>query len=134
MANVKTYSPGEVVVVVFGAIVSSWNEVTVVSDEDDFSFTPDTNSGEATRVENKSLLGTITVTLPQASADNGALSGLRLAKTLGAVSILDKGGLSLHVMPKGTIVKAADAGYAKENGSREWAFRGNLDVNVIGGN
>lgn len=134
MADVKTYSPGEVVAVAFGAIISSWDEITVVLDEDKFSFTSDVSSGEATRVENKSKLGTITLTLPQASADNGVLSAIDALGSLGPVSIFDKSGSSLHVMAKGTIVKSADVGYGKENGSREWVIRGNLDVNVIGGN
>ena len=134
MPDVKTYDPSQGSLIIGGAIVGSWRTVAVVKDEDGFSFDSDTNSGEATRTKNSSKLGTITVTLPQASADNAGLSAHEAAGSLIACVFKDNSGLSLHVMPLGTIVKGADAEYAKEAGDREWSIRGNLDVHLNAGN
>jgi len=134
MPDVKTYSPVQGSLIVGGSIVESWRTVSVAEDEDGWTFDVDSNSGETTRTENASKLGTFTVTLPQASTDNATLSAFKAAKSLIAVSFIDNSGASLHVMPLGTIVKVADAEYAKEAGDREWTIRGNLDVNILGGN
>jgi len=134
MADVKTYDPSQGSLIVGGSIIASWREVSVARDEDGFTFDVDTSSGEATRTKNASKLGTFTVTLPQASGDNATLSALEVTDALVAVMFKDNSGNSLHVMPFGTIVKGADAGYAKEAGDREWTIRGNLDVHLNGGN
>ena len=132
--EVKTYDPSQGSLILGGAIIGSWRAVAVVEDEDGVTFDTDTNSGEATRTFNSSKLGTFTVTLPQASSDNAVMSAFKAAKSLISCVFKDNSGLSLHVMPLGTVVKSADAEYAKEAGDREWLVRGNLDVNVIGGN
>lgn len=132
--EVKTYDPSQGSLILGGAIIGSWRTVAVVEDEDGVTFDTDTNSGEATRTFNSSKLGTFTVTLPQASSDNAVMSAFKAAKSLISCVFKDNSGLSLHVMPLGTVVKSADAEYAKEAGDREWLVRGNLDVNVIGGN
>jgi len=134
MPEVKTYDPSQGSLIVGGSIIGSWREATVVEDEDGFTFDTDTNSGESTRTKNSSKLGTFTIILPQASLDNGTLSAFKIAGSLISCLFKDNSGNSIHVMPQGTVVKSADAGYGKEAGDREWTVRGNLDVNVLGGN
>lgn len=134
MPNIKTYDPSQVSIIASGSILESWGTVAIAFDEDKFSFESDTSSGEATRVKNKSKLGTITITMPQASGDNDTMSALEVTDSLGAYSVIDNGGSTLAIIPLGTIMKMADAEFAKENSTREWVVKGNLDVYVVGGN
>ena len=130
----KTYSPKEVSVVIGGAIIKSWDEVSVVMDEDRNVLSSAT-TGESTRTKNANRLGKIEITLPQTSEDNLALSGLLAIDTPIPCAVIDSGGNSLHVMPLGVIMKSPDSGYAKENGTRIWTIAGNLpDPQIVGGN
>lgn len=134
MPKLKTYDPSQVSVIIGGSIIGSWNTIAKAMDEDRFSFISDTSSGEATRTKNANRLGTFILTLPQASGDNLTLSALEITDALIACSIKDNGGDSLHVMPLGTVQKAADTEYAKEPGETVWTIKGNIDVDVVGGN
>ena len=127
----KTYDPGQVSVIV-GSIIKSWNKVVVARDEDGWSFSAGT-SGEATRTKNLNRLGTITITMPQTSADNSVLSALSLSGALISCFVKDGSGASLHTIVEGTVVKPADSEYAKEPGEREWVVKGNL-ASYVGGN
>lgn len=132
--KVKTYDPTQVSVIIGGSIVQSWNTVAIARDEDKFEFASDTSSGEATRIKNASKLGSFVLTLPQGSDDNAVLSALEITDALISCTIKDNSGTTIAVMPLGTIVKAADAEFAKENSEREWTVKGNLDLYVVGGN
>lgn len=132
--GVRTYDMNLVSVIIGGSIIKSWNTVKVARDNDRWSFS-EGSTGEITRTRNSSLLGTITLTLPQASADNATLSAFETAGTLIPCLIMDKGGPSIHTMPEGTVVKMPDAEYGKESGEREWTIKGEIiDPHVIGGN
>jgi hypothetical protein len=132
--GVKTYDPSQVSVIIGGSIIKSWETVKAGRDNDRFKFTEGT-SGEVTRTKNASLMGTITLTLPQASADNATLSAFEVAGTLIPCMVVDKGGTSLHTMPEGTIVKVPDAEYGKDAGTREWIIKGEItDPSIVGGN
>ena len=129
----KTYAPGEVSVVIGGSIINSWNSVTVARNEDK-NFASVGTQGEVTRTVNASNLGTITLVLPQSSADNAILSAKEVANGIESIGIMDKSGNSIHTMPEGFITTVAEAGYEKELTEREWVFMGDLPVNIIGGN
>lgn len=133
MGDTKTYDPTQVVVVVGGSIIKSWNSVTAARDEENFMMTVGTQ-GEATRTKNANKMGVITLVLPQASVDNLVLSLSWNQGTQISVSVVDKSGVSLHVIPEATITKAPDAVYGKEAGELEWLIRGNLSVHTLGGN
>lgn len=130
----KTYDPSEVSVVIGGAIIKSWDEVSVVMEEDRNVLSAAT-TGEATRTKNANRLGIIEITLPQTSGDNLALSGLLAIDVPVPCAVIDSGGASLHIMPQGVIMKSPDSGYAKENGTRVWTIKGNIsDPQIVGGN
>jgi len=130
----KTYDPSLVSVIIGGSIIKSWEAVKAGRDNDKYKFTERT-SREVTRTKNASLLGTITLTLPQASQDNATLSAFEVAGALIPCMIMDKGGTSLHTMPEGTVVKMPDAEYGKDSGSREWTIKGELiEPSIVGGN
>lgn len=132
--SVKTYDPSLVSIIIGGSIIKSWNTVRVTRDNDRWKFSEGT-SGEITRTKNASLLGTITIVLPQGSADNATLSAYEAAGSLIACAVLDKSGTSVHSMPEGTITKIPEAEYAEDATDREWVIKGEIvDPHVVGGN
>jgi len=132
--GVKTYDPTKVTVVIGGSIIKSWDTVRVVENDPRFTFKKGT-SGEVTRSKNSVIMGTITFILPQTSEDNAIMAAYNIAGNLMNVSVIDRGGTSIHIMPQGTIEKAADAEYGVESGQREWTIIGQMkDPNYIGGN
>lgn len=133
MGDMKTYDPSQVSVIIGGSIIKSWNTVTAARDEENFMMTVRTQ-GEATRTKNANKMGVLTLVLPQASVDNLILTGFFNQGTQISVSITDKSGVSLHVIPEATVTKSPDAAYGKEAGELEWLIRGNLTVHVLGGN
>lgn len=133
MGDLKTYDPSQVVVIIGGSIVKSWNTVTAARDEENFMMTTGTQ-GESTRTKNANKMGVITLVLPQASVDNAILSAFWNAGTQISVAVTDKSGVSLHAMPEATVTKSPDAGYGKEAAEYEWLIRGDLSVHVLGGN
>lgn len=128
----KNYSPGDVSLIIGGSIIK-FDSVTVSRNEDKNTMTVGTQ-GEVTRTKNLSNLATITVLLPQSSANNAVLSAFEIANSVVSILIKDNGGASLHAMPSGVITGVPDSEYGKEHVQREWAFQGDLPINVIGGN
>ena len=129
----KTYNPGEVSLVIGGSIINSWNSITVARNEDK-NFATVGTQGEVTRTVNVSNLGTITVVLPQSSADNAILSAKEIANGIESIGVMDKSGDSIATMPEGFITTVAESEFGKESGEREWVFMGDLPVYVVGGN
>lgn len=128
----KTYSPGDVSLIIGGSIIK-FDTVTVSRNEEKNLMSVGTQ-GEVTRTKNLSNLATITVVLPQSSSDNAVLSVREVTNDILSILIKDNGGLSLHTMPEGVITGVPDSEYGKEAAQREWVFQGDLPVNVIGGN
>jgi hypothetical protein len=129
----KTYNPSQVSIIIGGSIVKSWNTVTPEPDEDGWLFSTGT-SGESTRTKNANKMVTITLVLPQSSADNDILSGLEIAGSLIPISIIDKSGRTVITMPKGTVAKRPAVELGKEAGEREWLIKGDVPVYAVGGN
>lgn len=128
----KSYSPGEVSLIIGGSIIN-FDGVTVSRNEDKNTLTVGTQ-GEVTRTKNLSNLGTIVVLLPQSSIDNATLSAQEIANGILSISVIDKGGTSVAVMPEGVITGMPESEFSKEHVQREWTFQGDLPVYVIGGN
>ena len=128
----KNYSPGDVSLIIGGSIIK-FDTVTVSKNEDKNTMSVGTQ-GEVTRTKNLSNLSTITVLLPQSSANNAVLSAYEVANSIVSILVKDNGGSSLHTMPEGVITGVPDSEYGKEHVQREWVFQGDLPVNVIGGN
>ncbi|MCK5127629.1 MAG: DUF3277 family protein [candidate division Zixibacteria bacterium] len=129
----KTYSPGEVSLTIGGSIINSWNSITVARNEDK-NFATVGTQGEVTRTVNASKLGTITIVLPQASADNATLSAKEISNGIESIGVLDKSGNSIVTMAEGFMTGVAESAFEKEEGEREWVFQGSLDAYVVGGN
>lgn len=135
----KNYAPGAVVVNINGTQLVSWNNVNADYNED--RWTPSSaTTGETTQTRNESKLGTITITLPQTSADNKVLDNLlaeqnKVAADAGSttepdfvnVSVTDLWGKNLHDSSEARMVKKPKAEYGKEPTDKEWAFVGDLD-------
>ena len=131
--GLKTWDPSQLNVIVGGSIINSWNTVSIDYDEDE-QFSSVGSNGEVTRSINASKMGTVTLTLPQASDDNATLSALAEAKSIFSFSTIDKSGNSVHVIAQAFMGKRAASEYTKESGEREWTFKGNLDVHLPAGN
>lgn len=129
----KTYDPSEVSVAFGASLLTGWNTVRPSRAEDGAMFSVGT-SGEITRSLNANKLGTITLTYPQASAENLILSGYEASKITVPITIIDKSGKTVCIMKFGTVVKPPDSDLGKEAGTREWAITGEMPVMVIGGN
>ena len=129
----KTYDPKEVNAIIGGQILGSWNSITVAREEDE-NFMSVGTSGEATRTKNANNLGTITVVLPQTSADNAILTGLAVGGGVFSAMIQDKSGASVHVMAEAVIGKRPESEYGKESGEREWTIMGSLSTDLPNGN
>lgn len=128
----ETYSPKQVSIIVGSHIVTNWEEVTVEKDEDDNLFSAGAD-GEVAVTENANELGMITIKTKQTSKSNLVLSALGKG-TVVPITIVDKSGKSLHVIPLSKRVKFPGSTYGKEAGEREWAYRGSLEINISGGN
>ena len=131
--GLKTWDPSQLNVIVGGSIINSWNTVSIDLDEDE-QFQSVGTSGEVTRSINASKMGTVTLTVPQSSADNATLSAIAVAKSIVSFSTIDKSGNSVHVMAQAFMSKRAPSEYTKESGEREWILKGNLDVHLPAGN
>jgi len=137
----KSYSPGEISVIVDGQIISGFAEGTFISvarDEDSSTFVPSATGG-GSRTKNANKSGKFTFTLQQTSESNQALSDLLKADEDGdnilvPVLVRDNSGSDLHKAEQVYIVKYPQADYAKELSNREWILQAeNLEMN-LGGN
>ena len=131
--SLKTWDPSQLNLIVGGSIINSWNTVAIDLDEDE-QFQSVGTSGEVTRSINASKMGTVTLTVPQSSADNATLSAIAEAKSIVSFSTIDKSGNSIHVMAQAFISKRAASEYTKESGEREWVLKGDLNVHLPAGN
>ena len=130
----KTYTPADMAVIAGAAIILDFESLSVEYDEDHWSYSVG-SGGEATRTKNSNRLGTIKIEVPQTHESNLTLSIAAASDLFILVNIVDTNGSSIHTILEASIVKPPAAEYSKsESGTREWVFRGVLDVNIIGGN
>lgn len=137
----KSYSPGEISVIVDGQIISGFAEGTFISvarDEDSSTFVPSATGG-GSRTKNANKAGKFTFTLQQTSESNQALSDLLKADEDGDNSIFpvlvrDNSGADLHKAEQVYIVKYPQSDYAKELSNREWVLQAEVLEMNLGGN
>lgn len=137
----KSYSPGEISVIVDGAIISGFAEgtfINVARDEDSSTFVPSATGG-GSRTKNANRAGKFTFTLQQTSESNQILSDLVKAdedgeNVLVPVLVRDNSGADLHKAEQVFITKPADAGYAKDLSDREWILQAEVLEMNLGGN
>lgn len=134
---VKSYSPGNVIVVIGPFILKSWEEIEVEYDEDKWKFETGIYD-ETTRLKNGSSLGTIKITMKQTSVGNTINTGLYalISDTIDLAGVIpvfvhDFWNKPLHVMTTASIVKMPKATYSKRVSERVWTFKGELDVNSL---
>ena len=141
MAQVKTYSPEDVTVIVSGVQIEGKAQdfCTVAFDEEHFTYSGGSD-GEGVRSKNPVKSGTIVLTVMQGSTSNSVLSAASKADDLtgtGTFSILVKDNspqaTSLHSADTAWVEKVADAGYGKEAGDREWTIKCHKLVSFVGG-
>lgn len=124
-----TYAPSKISIAVAGNIITGYAEdtfVTVTRSSDAFAKKTGAD-GLVSRTHSADRSGTIVLTLKQTSPSNDVLSALQLADelTLNAkfpVSVRDSNGTSLYVAADAWVMKMAEAGYAQDEGTREWTI------------
>lgn len=139
--TVKTYDPTQVSLIVGGFNITGFADgsfVTVARNADAFALHIGTD-GEGTRAKSSNKSGRITITLAQSSDSNAVLSAFLAADELsntGVVPVLvkDSSGTSLFAAETAWIVKAPDAEFGRELGSREWIIETDNLAVFIGGN
>lgn len=131
--KVKTYRPDQVSLSVGGSLITSWDKIRVVKENDDWTFQEGT-TGEIARVKNLGKLGMVEVELQQTSSDNDIFSAYQISDSTVLVSVIDKSGKTVAIIPEATIVKPADSEFGKEPTNRVWQAKGGLDVYVVAGN
>ena len=130
----RTYSPGEVTIIVGGVIVKDW--VSVTWSRTNPRYVPTQGSdGELTRTENAGhQLVEGTITLSQASSSNLAVNALFTAGAVVPFIVKDNSGTSIHSIPECTLSSLGDGGYAAETTDREYNFFGMMVLDAPNGN
>jgi hypothetical protein len=141
MAQVKTYDPKQVSVIVGGVIGSGFTDGTFVvaeRNEDAWNLKVGVD-GIGTRAKSGNKSGKVTITLHQSSSFNDTLSGFAQADELsntGAVPLLirDASGRTLCTALTAWVKKYANAEFAKEVSNRVWVLETDELVIFDGGN
>jgi hypothetical protein len=128
---IHTYAPGSVHALIGVVPLTTFNKITV--ETEDRNKLVQGIYGELSRVKKRTVKGTVTIDMPQTSNLN-LLMGLNLM--VGGViplGIIDTNGISLHVMPKGVILRMPTVVYGKSLEDRQWVIQGAILVNVVSG-
>ncbi len=139
----KVYDADQVKVAAFGIPIDSGfadgEFVRIERDAEDFSLVYGTD-GESTRSKTNKRGAKITIRLMQTSDSNILLNQISLLDRagsngagIGAISIEDMNGTSLHTAAKCWIEKRPDAAYGREAVEREWVLRTGELIDVVGG-
>lgn len=137
----KNYSPGEISVIVDGAIISGFADgtfINVARDEESSTFVPSATGG-GSRTKNANKAGRFTFTLQQTSESNQVLSDLLKRdedgeNVLVSVLVRDNSGSDLHKAEQCYIVQYPSSDYAKELSNREWVLQAEVLEMNLGGN
>jgi hypothetical protein len=140
MAYFKNYDPARIIVVFNGVQLQGYADGTFVKcarDED--AFTSNVGAaGDVVRVRNRNRMGTVTVTLQDASPSNDLLSGMAQTDestglAYGALMVKDLNGTTLIQAAAAWIKKTADVEFAKEQGNQEWVISASELIVFSGG-
>lgn len=141
MAQVRTFDPKLVVLVVGGIPIAGYPDGTFLEYEDDEdAYEKETGvDGFTTRVKSNNNGGKLTITLSQSSPSNDVLSTFANADKLsntGVVPVLlkDLGGTTAVFSPSAWVQKKASSPFAKSIQARQWILdMADVDSH-IGGN
>jgi len=135
----RTYDPGEVLVLIAAIPISGFSDGTFVRVErSSDAFTKiEGVDGIISRSPNTDRSGTVSITLSQTSPSNDFLYGLAIADELsnaGVVPIFirDRSGRSIFVSGFGWIRKVPSMEYSKSDSNREWMIDA-VNLNMFGG-
>ncbi len=126
----KNYDPARVIFYFRGVLINGgYMDGTFISAEraeDGFSMHVGA-AGDVTRVRNRNLSGTVTLTLQAAAAANDLLSAIAVEDELfgtgfGPLQVKDLNGNTLIECPVAWIRKVPTTDFADEESGREWAF------------
>ncbi len=143
MAEVHTYDPNKVTVIVGGFPMTGYADGTFVEIEPmgDNATSQSGADGEVARAMGTDQRHSVKITLQQTSASNDILSSLRnLDRVSGGgamfpVAITDLSGRTLFGASQGWIAKMPNMGFGKELTNREWMLHtGVPTVLHVGGN
>lgn len=137
----ETYAPSKISISVSGHIITGYAEdtfVTIAHASDTFTKKVGAD-GRVSRTHSADNSGTIILTLKQTSSSNDVLSALHLADklTLNAkfpVLVTDSNGTSKYIAGDAWIMKIPEAGYAQDEGTREWTIECSDLVSFVGSN
>ena len=134
--TLRSYSPSNVIVFVEGRAITTFDKVDVEYDDDRWSMSTSA-TGHTTRTRNESILGKISLDIPQTSIDTDSLmdvtSEQRVAGVVGlipnklTITIKDNWGQSMYTMTGGTLIKPQGSSFSKDPNNRTWEFSGLLD-------
>ena len=142
-AEVRTYAPDKVLVIVGGVPVTGYADGTFVNIEpmSDRVTSQAGADGEIARAVSADKRHTVTITLQQTSPANDTLSGFAAADSISGggimfpVLIQDLLGRSMFAAAQAWVAKAPARGYGKDISNREWVLHtGEPSVNSYGGN
>jgi hypothetical protein len=133
------YDPANIVLTVGDKDIAGFAEGTFIEVEravDAFTTTVGSD-GEATRTKSQNRMGTIKVTLQQASLSNDTLQALAQLdedSSTGAVPIMlkDFGGKTLVQAKKGWVKKKANSPFANTSENREWIIESGQLLYTVG--
>ena len=141
MANVETYSPKNVAVIVGGVAITGFAEGTfIVLEREVDSFTKVVGAdGDVSRTANANKSGSCTITLKQTSDSNDVLSGILLADEItlrGQFPFLlkDTNGRTLAESPCGWIRRVPNSEFGSDQTNREWIVDLSELIVFTGGN
>lgn len=140
MAGVRTYSAGDVVLTVGGAIISGFADGTFVTvAREAASFTKVTGSdGTVSRARSNNRSGTMTITLLQTSPSNDILSAFLAEDELNGTGVFqvllkDVTGGSRFFSAVAWVETLPSVEYGKELSNREWTLAlSDIEFNVTG--
>lgn len=142
MAQVRTYDPKKIAIIIGPHIVSGYGEDTFVSVEPEGDGTTAVSGadGEVARSLSHNPLHTITLTVQQTSRTNDYLSALlALDKASGGAGIVplaikDLRGTSLFAASQAWVINTPTMEYGAEVSEREWEIMAVASAQFIGGN
>lgn len=141
MANVATYQPDKVTVLIGPAIISGFADGTFIDIEEtgDGITSVAGADGEVARAKSTDPRKTVTLTLLQTSSSNDVLSALYTADRISgnatfSIAVTDLKGRTLFAASSAWIKKMAKIEFGKEVGSREWSIETADGEMFVGGN
>ncbi len=140
--ELRSYSPSNVIVTIASAsdgqgTIATFDKVDVEYNEERWGFETSA-TGHITRTRRESVLGKISIDVPQTSVDNDVIMDMSITQLVAGevgpiptkftLSITDNWGQSMYTMTDATLVQPQGSSFSKDPNNRTWEFQGKLDV------